>query len=134
MRQLGFGTVDLALHVEYDPQRDGDCMAYAWEILNAFAPAPLPAEHACSPDSRTCSPARSVTAPATIRTSGRKCWTPTPLPVSPAEGIFNPRVGRAFRENILAKGDSEDPEKLFRAFMGRGPDAEALMRRIGLAA
>ena len=49
------------------------------------------------------------------------------------EGIFNPRTGAAFRENILSTGDSEDPEKLFVAFMGREPRPEALMVRLGLA-
>ncbi|HWF47253.1 MAG TPA: M3 family metallopeptidase, partial [Bryobacteraceae bacterium] len=33
MRQIGFGMVDLKLHREYDPGRDGDVMAYARDIL-----------------------------------------------------------------------------------------------------
>ncbi len=37
------------------------------------------------------------------------------------EGIFSPEVGAAFRENILSKGDSEDPAELYRRFMGRDP-------------
>ena len=32
MRQLGFGLVDLKLHREYDPARDGDVLAYAREF------------------------------------------------------------------------------------------------------
>ena len=51
-----------------------------------------------------------------------------------AEGIFNARVGAAFRTEILAKGNSAEPETLFRAFMGRDPDPKALLRRLGLAA
>jgi oligopeptidase A len=49
------------------------------------------------------------------------------------EGIFSSEVGGAFREMILARGDSDDPSELFRSFMGRGPDPEALMVRLGLA-
>jgi oligopeptidase A len=48
------------------------------------------------------------------------------------EGIFNPKTGMAFRREILEKGNAEPPEALFRNFMGRDPDPEALMRRSGM--
>ena len=48
-----------------------------------------------------------------------------------ADGIFSRDVGSAFRENILSKGDSEDPAELYRRFMGRDPDPNALLVQIG---
>ncbi len=48
------------------------------------------------------------------------------------EGIFNPATGAAFVEHILSKGNSADPAELYRGFMGREPDLNALLRRSGL--
>lgn len=46
-----------------------------------------------------------------------------------AEGILDRVTGRAFVECILSRGDSADPELLFREFMGREPDPTALLER-----
>ena len=48
------------------------------------------------------------------------------------EGILNAETGRDFRSKILAKGNSEDPAKLYKDFMHRAPDPDALLRRDGL--
>ncbi len=48
-------------------------------------------------------------------------------------GIFDPKLARRFREEILARGDSRDPMESFIAFRGRGPDEGALLRARGLA-
>ena len=50
------------------------------------------------------------------------------------EGLLNPTTGSAFRSTILAKGNSEDPYKLFQDFMGRKPQTDALLKRDGIIA
>lgn len=45
-----------------------------------------------------------------------------------AGDIFDPALAARFRDEILAAGDSRDPMDSFTAFLGRAPDASALMR------
>jgi oligopeptidase A len=49
------------------------------------------------------------------------------------EGIFSAKVGADFIACILSRGNSADPAELYRAFMGRDPDLNALLQRSGLA-
>jgi oligopeptidase A len=49
------------------------------------------------------------------------------------EGVFNPTVGADFVTHVLSRGNSADPTELYRAFMGRDPDLNALLQRCGLA-
>ena len=48
-----------------------------------------------------------------------------------AEGIFNKETAQAFRREILSKGGTEHPSVLFRNFMGRDPNNNALLLRCG---
>ncbi|MDZ4298587.1 MAG: M3 family metallopeptidase, partial [Moraxellaceae bacterium] len=50
------------------------------------------------------------------------------------EGIFNASTGQRFRQAILARGGSKPAGELFRDFMGRDPQPDALLRHSGLAA
>lgn len=49
------------------------------------------------------------------------------------EGLFSAAVGDQFVAHILSRGNSADPAELYRAFMGRDPDLNALLQRCGLA-
>ena len=133
MRQLGFGFVDLLLHVRYSAERDGDPVSYTRQVLEEFSPAPLPPEHAM------------IAAFTHLFGSpvgyGAGYYSYKWAEVLDADaftrfrdhGIFSREIGEEFRENILSKGDSEDPGELYRRFMGRGPDPSALLVRSGLA-
>jgi oligopeptidase A len=132
MRQLGFGFVDFGLHRGYSPERDGDVIEYARAALQPFTAAPLPENYAMiagfthlfgSPvgyGAGYYSYKWAEVLEADAFTRFRK------------GGIFNAEIGREYRDRILAKGDSEDPARLYRSFMGRDPDPLALLERAGL--
>jgi oligopeptidase A len=132
MRQLGFGFIDLALHMDYAPAEDGDVMQYARRILQEFSPAPLPPDHAMI--------AGFTHLFASPVGYGAGYYSYKWAEVLDADaftrfresGIFSRAVGLEFREKILARGDSEDPAVLYRGFMGRDPDLNALLERSGL--
>lgn len=46
-------------------------------------------------------------------------------------GIFDKATAQKFRSEILSKGGTQHPSILFRNFMGRDPNVDALMRRSG---
>ncbi len=48
------------------------------------------------------------------------------------EGIFNREVANKFRENILSKGGTEHPMKLYTQFRGHEPSVDPLLKRAGL--
>jgi peptidyl-dipeptidase Dcp len=47
-------------------------------------------------------------------------------------GLFDRTLARSFRENILARGGSEDPMVLYKRFRGAEPKIDALLERRGL--
>ncbi len=48
------------------------------------------------------------------------------------KGIFDQKTAELFRKNILEKGGTEDPLKLYEKFRGREPTPEPLLERSGL--
>jgi oligopeptidase A len=132
MRQLGLALTDLKLHRSYDPARDGSVMEYAREIIAQFAPTPLPADYGM-----IASFTHLFSSPVGYG-AGYYSYKWAEVLDADAftrfrrEGIFNAETGRDYRLTILERGDSEDPAQLYREFMGRDPDADALLERLGL--
>jgi oligopeptidase A len=133
MRQLGFAAVDLALHVDYSPEKHGDVGAYANRILQDYAVSKLPADYALIASfshlfAHPVGYAAGYYSYKWAEVLDADCFTRFKN-----EGLFNPKTGRAFRDSILAQGDSADPLELFRAFMGRDPRLEPMLERQGLS-
>ena len=135
MRQLGFGTVDLRLHRELDPEAGPEAaMTLAREVLEAHAPAPYPDDYAmiCGFTHLFASPVGYAAAYYSYKWA--EVLDADAFTRFLEANVLSAEVGREFRQAILAMGDSRDPAELFRAFMGRDPSLDALLIRSGLAA
>lgn len=132
LRQLEFALFDFRLHQEFDPASADQIPALLDEVRSQVAVMTLPAfnrfQHSFShifaggyaAGYYSYKWAEVLSADAFSRFE--------------EEGIFNPATGQSFLKNILEKGGSKEPMELFRAFRGREPQVDALLRHSGIAA
>ncbi|HEY2735719.1 MAG TPA: M3 family metallopeptidase, partial [Polyangiales bacterium] len=132
MRQLGFATLDLDLHAAFDPARDGDVVPHARALMSRFAPAPLPETYAMVLGFGHLFAHPVGYAGGYYSYKWAEVLDADAFSRFAKEGVFSASVGKAFRERILARGDSRDPMELFKDFMGREPDLRALLARSGI--
>jgi len=132
MRQLGFGIMDLSLHLEYTPQQDGDVVDYARDILQQFSAATLPKDHSIVTGFTHLFSSPVGYGAGYYSYKWAEVLDADAFSRFQAAGVFDRTVGSSFRQTILSKGDSEDPAKLYRDFMGRDPNPDALLERAGL--
>lgn len=133
MRQLGFATMDLSLHTVYEPERDGDVVAFARREIGRFSPTPLPDDYAmiCGFGhlfQGAVGYAAGYYSYKWAEVLDADCFTRFT-----ERGVFDREVGMELRSKILSRGDSADPAELFRDFMGREPSVDALLARSGLS-
>lgn len=130
MRQLSFGTVDIRLHTDYTPLQNGDVLEFARTVMAPFYTTPLP---------------RSFASLASFShlfsggyAAGYYSYKWSEMLEADAfgrfrrEGLLSREVGSQYVDTILSRGNSADPAQLFRDFVGREPDPEALLERSGL--
>ena len=132
MRQLSFGVTDLALHRLYDPARDGDVIAYSKVILQEYSAAPLPDDHAMIAAFTHLFANPVGYAAAYYSYKWAEVLDADAFSLFRRKGVFSREAGLQFRQNILERGDSDEPAQLFRSLMGRDPDPTALLVRAGL--
>jgi oligopeptidase A len=134
MRQLGLAEVDLALHIDYRPERDGEIVQYARKVAQAHTPTQLPEDYAM-----ICSFGHVFSSPVGYA-AGYYSYKWAEVLEADAfsrfseAGVLSREVGDAFRALILARGNEADPMELYKAFMGREPSPTALLKRAGLLA
>jgi oligopeptidase A len=131
MRQLFLGKLDLALHLRFDPAADDLDAFIDAETADYRAPTTIdyPSlvrgfEHLFSDGTGYAAGYYSYKWAEVLDADAFSRFA--------SEGIMNPETGMAFRRTVLSRGNADLPESLFRDFMGREPDPEALLVRLGL--
>lgn len=132
MRQLGFATLDLALHCDFRPGTGTSVLEYAKRVLQVFSPAPLPEDYAMV------STFSHLFAHPVGYATGYYSYKWAEVLDADAygrfadDGVMSARVGREFRTKVLEVGDARDPAAVYADFRGRPPTTDALMQRLGL--
>ena len=132
VRQLAFGKMDLELHIHWPDSAQEDLDSFVENVLQDYS-----AEYKTQAKSNVFNFSHLFSSP-TGYAAGYYSYKWAEVLDADAftrfqkEGILNAETGRDFRIKILAKGNSEDPAKLYKSFMNRPPDPDALLRRDGL--
>ena len=132
MRQVGYASVDLKLHREYDKGRDKDVAAYTRQVLQQHYPAPLPEDYGFIASFGHLFSSSVGYAAGYYSYKWAEVLDADAFTRFRDNGVFNQSVGREFRQHILAQGDSRPPMDLYKSFVGREPSLNPLLERQGL--
>lgn len=134
LRQLQFAMIDMELHARFDPQVESPHQL-ATRIAKRTSPLPP------RPESRTLCTFSHIFAGG--YSAGYYSYKWAEVLSADAFAAFEEAgldrddavalVGRRYRDTVLAMGGSEHPTEVFKAFRGREPSAEALLRHSGLS-
>jgi oligopeptidase A len=132
MRQLRLGKLDLSLHLASENWSEKDIDSFLKPVLDKYS---VPSD--VSYPSHVAQFGHLFSGPVAYA-SGYYSYKWAEVLDADAfsrfkkEGIFNTDVGLAYRNTILSRGNTAPPDTLFRDFMGRDPDANALLKRADL--
>jgi oligopeptidase A len=138
VRQLEFALFDMRLHVEYDPDKGGPWLRLLDEVRSRVAVVPSPPYNRL-PNSFSHLFAGAGYAAGYYSYKWAEVLSADAFSVfeehrSTEHGVLDPGTGLRFLEEILAVGGSRPAIESFKAFRGRAPNVDALLRHNGMIA
>ena len=133
MRQLGFATVDLRLHHEFTAPSPDEVMNFARHVLGEHSSSELPDNYAMIAGFGHLFAGPVAYASGYYSYKWAEVLDADAFTQFKNAGVIDAETGNHFRKTVLAQGDAKDPAELYKDFMGRAPQLEALLNRNGLA-
>ncbi len=128
LRQLNFGFIDMAWHTALEPVTDA---------VNLEINAGKPVEMFAPVEGTLMSPQFSHIfsggyAAGYYSYKWAEMLDADAFALFEERGIFDQATAQSFRKNILERGGTEHPSKLYRRFRGQEPTIDAMLRRDGI--
>lgn len=130
LRQLEFSLFDFKLHTQYQLDNEIDVLAFAQQIRSQVAVI-QPPSYQRFPHSFSHIFAGGYAA-GYFSYKWAEVLSADAFSLFEETGILNPETGAKFKNIILGSGGSVHPMELFKAFRGREPSIDALLRHSGI--
>ena len=134
LRQIAFGMTDILLHTEYDPDGERTIFDVQRDVMEKTSPLGM-----FEADRFLCSFQHIFAggyAAGYYSYKWAEVLSADAFAAFEEAGLDDPdavtATGMRFRETVLSLGGSEHPMEIFKAFRGREPSPEALLRHNGL--
>jgi oligopeptidase A len=130
LRQIEFSLFDMRLHADFDPESGRAVLDLLGEVRHEVAVLVPPAWNRF-PNSFSHIFAGGYAA-GYYSYKWAEVLSADAYSLFEEKGVLNPDAGRRFRDEILAVGGSRPAADSFRAFRGREPNVDALLRHSGM--
>ena len=130
LRQLEFAVFDMRLHSDFDPAAGKTALQLLEEVRSRIAVLRPPAYHRF-PNSFSHIFAGGYAA-GYYSYKWAEVLSADAYSFFEEQGVLNPIAGQRFRDEVLAVGGSRPAAESFRAFRGREPHVDALLRHNGM--
>ena len=132
LRQIEFAEFDMHLHSDFDPAAGGTALQLLNEVRNRVAVLPQPAYNRFPNNFSHIFGGGYAAGYYSYKWA--EVLSADAYALFEERGVLDAETGKRFRDEILAVGGSRSAAESFRAFRGREPSVDALLRHNGMIA